>query len=194
MGKVHRIKPKYSEVPYKRDYRRYKKELREDFYSCCGYCGSPDVVFGGRSGFQIDHFAPKSLFAELKDSYANLVYSCPICNRAKSNKWPSDCADVSVKDSEGFVHPCTPEYDENLKRNNEGAIEAATEVGEYMIQALKLYLFRHQIIWVREELRELIIQVKMHLDDSSALGKKYNELTAAFFEYDELLRVNIDNR
>lgn len=194
MTRIHRIKPAYTEVKKQSNYQRHKDDLKRDFNSCCGYCGSPDVVFGGRSGFQIDHFAPKSKFEHLENEYANLIYSCPICNRGKSNKWPSSSESIPVNGSEGFYHPCSDEYDDNLNRNSQGVIQAKSEVGEYMIQVLKLYLFRHQIVWIREELRELIVEVKTRLDESSELSQKYYELTAAFFEYDELLRNNIDKR
>lgn len=192
--KIHRIKPKYSEVTENKNYSGHKDNLKTDFHSNCGYCGSPDYVFGGRAGFQIDHFAPKSKFPELTNCYSNLIYSCPICNRGKSCKWPSKTANCSTLGNEGFIHPCSKEYDENLYRRCDGSIVASTPVGDYMIQEMKLYLLRHQVIWVREELRALIKEVEEYIDISSELGAKHHELLSAFFRYDELLRVNIDIR
>ncbi|TMP38217.1 HNH endonuclease [Pseudoalteromonas rubra] len=194
MVSIHRVKPSYSDVSKKKNYRDYKDSLKSDFSGCCGYCGSPDFVFGGKAGFQIDHFAPQDKFKHLENEYSNLIYSCPICNRGKSNKWPTDDPNIHTKDDEGFIHPCSLEYDDNLMRNRDGTIDANSDVGTYMIHVLKLYLFRHQVIWIREELRELIGQVKLRIDESSELGQKYNALTAAFYEYDEILRANIDKR
>lgn len=195
MEMIHRKKPAYSpEVLEDRKYGYQKDNLKNDFHGSCGYCGSPDHIFGGRSGFQIDHFAPQSKFPELTNVYTNLVYSCPICNRGKSSKWPSDNPVQSIKGEEGFIHPCSKDYNEHLYRNEDGSIASNSAVGNYMIQELKLYLLRHQVIWVREELRELILEVKKKVNQSSELGAKYSELTAAFFEYDEILRASIDQR
>jgi len=73
-----------------KSYHSYKSYLREDFSKRCGYCNDLDVLCGGRRGFQIDHFRPQKKFEHLKINYDNLIYSCPYCNRAKSDDWPSN--------------------------------------------------------------------------------------------------------
>jgi hypothetical protein len=194
MVPVHRNKPKYSIVPEKNSYGLYKDELSSDFHKSCGYCDCPDFVWGGKAGFQIDHFAPKKQFPLLEKSYDNLIYSCPICNRGKSDKWPSDSPDISHKNGEGFIHPCSTSYDEHVSRRDNGEIYSKSSIGNYMIRTMKLGLSRHKIIWTREELRALILEVKKHIDVDSELKEKYIQLTDAFFQYDELLRNSIDKR
>ena len=80
-------KPVRSNVTKRAKYQLYKEDLRRDFKERCGYCDDPDEFSGGSRGYHIDHFAPKSIFPELKTEYSNLVYSCSYCNIAKSDKW-----------------------------------------------------------------------------------------------------------
>jgi 5-methylcytosine-specific restriction endonuclease McrA len=98
--------------PARASYRAYKPQLRVDFAQCCGYCGDEDRFYGGLPGYQVDHFAPHSLFPALLTAYANLVYACPYCNRGKSNTWIGVDAAVSHNGEEGFVDPCLPAFDE----------------------------------------------------------------------------------
>ncbi|MFW8696104.1 HNH endonuclease, partial [Mesorhizobium japonicum] len=74
--------------------------------SKCGYCDTPDYYSGGRTGFHIDHFAPKSKFDLLKNEYNNLVYCCPICNLGKSDDWPGDNPNTSFMGDIGYIDPC----------------------------------------------------------------------------------------
>lgn len=194
MVPVHRKKPQYTEVAEKNSYSLYKEDLNSDFNKSCGYCDCPDFVWGGKAGFQIDHFAPQNKFPDLHNSYQNLVYSCPICNRGKSNKWPSNSADTSVQNNEGFIHPCSAEYNDHLERSPRGEIVSKTELGRYMSTTMKLGLTRHQIIWIREELFAVMREVEEHMSLSSALRQKHSELAVAYCKYDEVLRGMIDKR
>lgn len=135
-------------------YTNHKSSLREDFNKRCGYCSDPDLYFGNQKGFHIDHFAPKCKFKGLENDYTNLVYSCPICNRAKWNKWVTKSHQPSHNGSEGFVDPCLDELDNHLGRNKKGQIIPHSSVGEFMVKHIKLFLPRHQIIWVLDELYE----------------------------------------
>src|SRR5271154_2101665 len=80
------------------NYRRYKKYLIVDFSNRCGYCDGHDKWYGGFKNFHIDHFAPKEKFPQLKTVYSNLIYSCPSCNIAKSDFWPSTDENISHVD------------------------------------------------------------------------------------------------
>lgn len=141
-------------------YSYYKNELREDFYLKCGYCDTPDFYSGGYKGFHIDHFAPKSLFNNLKNKYENLVYCCPICNIGKSNDWPSNDPLVSVVGDLGYIDPCNPEYHKHLARKPDGTIVALTPLGAYIHRKLKLSLRRRQICWLLEKMEKQIICLK----------------------------------
>jgi hypothetical protein len=71
------------------DYRRYKPFLREEFTRQCIYCRMPDGVRGPEA-FGVDHYRPVSRFPSLRCEYANLFYSCNICNRLKRDFWPAE--------------------------------------------------------------------------------------------------------
>ena len=153
MPDLHRKKPvRRKPSPRASRYQDHKSSLREDFKKRCGYCSDSDLYFGNEIGYHIDHFAPKSKFKELVNDYTNLVYSCPICNRAKSNKWIGNKREPSHNGSEGFVDPCSDEFDKHLGRDQIGLIKPYTPVGKYMIKNLCLFLPRHQMIWMLDEL------------------------------------------
>lgn len=155
--------PVRSAVVRRRNYRLYKVDLRTDFNCRCGYCDADDEYFGGLSGAHIDHFAPKSKFPALANSYHNLVYSCPFCNRAKSNTWLGNNANIPNNGKEGFVDPCSAEFDKHLERRTSGEIVSTTKLGEYMIDQLKLRLMRHRFIWQAQRLNKMLMQLRQLL-------------------------------
>lgn len=140
--------------PQRASYRDHKPQLRADFLQCCGYCGDEDRFYGGLPGYQVDHFAPHSLFPNLLTTYTNLVYACPYCNRGKSNKWIGTDPAVSHNDDEGFVDPCLAAFDDHIDRDDEGNFTAITPVGAYMIKHLRLFLARHRYIWTIRKLQQ----------------------------------------
>lgn len=119
------------EVIDKSDYHAYLPELREDFQHICGYCGKSETV--AKNTFEIDHFIPLKYEKFRKNDYTNLVYSCFECNRKKSDKWPSQNADIQFINGKGFVDPASDDYDMHLKRTKEGDIIGKTPAGEYMV-------------------------------------------------------------
>ena len=171
--------PVRSTVPARANFRDYKGQLRDDFNLRCGYCDSVDIYFGGTRGAQIDHFAPKSKFPALTNQYSNLVYSCPICNRAKWDKWLGNDPTVSNNGEQGFVDPCCTDFDRHLARRNSGEIVPRTRLGEYMVQHLNLRLQRHKFIWQVEKLDSLVarlLELKPLVERSSP---RYTELLEA---------------
>jgi hypothetical protein len=153
-SKVQKVKPIRKCTKTYANYTSFKPYIREDFNKRCGYCDDLDIYHGGVRGYQIDHFKPHSIpkFTPLKEEYSNLVYSCPFCNRAKSNKW---------KDVGGFIDPCEDEYDNHLVRNNKGQIIFKTEQGKYIYENLNLHLKRHELLWMIDKLEEQ----RMEIDD-----------------------------
>lgn len=164
-------------------YRRYtsfKPYIREDFNKRCGYCDDLDIYNGGSRGYQIDHFKPHSIarFLALKEEYSNLVYSCPFCNRAKSNKW---------EDNNGFIDPCDAEYDNHLERNSRGQIKAKTGQGRYIYKNLNLHLKRHELLWMIEKIiqqKEELIAIKKRLGSGHP---RYVIIIEKYIECDEKL-------
>lgn len=150
-----------------RKYPEYRKELEEDFFGLCGYCGKNQYYF--YEPFHIDHFAPKSIFESRTDDYSNLILACPQCNRHKSNKWVTDDAYVSIKENEGFIDPATEEYDNHLHRDEEGNIIADTDIGKYMHNVFKFNIRPTGMIWKINKLRELKELLK---NDKSEKGRE----------------------
>lgn len=189
---VHTNRPnRRLDVAQRAKYSLYKSDLRLDFYKSCGYCGTSDFYSGGQTGFHIDHFAPKSKFDGLKNSYHNLVYSCPICNIGKSNDWPGSDPKVSFVGSVGYVDPCCNTYDHHLSRDASGRIVPLTPLGEYIYNKMKLYLKRRQICWLVDkmetQLNSLRIIIENNPDDSEKL-QMFFDLTVQYLRYTGLLK------
>ena len=168
--------PKRSSPKASGSYRAYKAQLRKDFRKRCGYCDDPDVYVGGQTGAHIDHFAPKSRFPDLENAYGNLVYACPFCNRAKSDKWFGDDPDVPNDGVRGFVDPCSSDLDDHLGRDQRGAIVGLTPVGRYIVENLNLRLARHQYIWQVRRIKGLARELLPLRDRLAAKSDRRNEL------------------
>ena len=170
-----------------KSYRAYKAQLREDFRKRCGYCDDPDTYVGGRAGSHIDHFAPKSKFSDLENIYENLVYACPFCNRAKSDKWVGDDPEVPNDGTSGFVDPCGSELDDHLGRSQRGAIVGLTPLGRYLADNLNLRLARHECIWqlgrieaLADELLRLRERLPANNDSRNELLERIADLFADY--------------
>lgn len=170
--------------------RTNKKHLAEDFEHRCAYCDDPDTYGGGYRAYHVEHFAPKEQFPELRFDYDNLLYSCPWCNRAKWDTWPSDDAKISIVGEEGFVDPCSDEYDKHLERLPDGSIIGTTPIGKYMYRTLNLYLKRHEIIHNVDKLNRKRKELEDSIADDKSRGKDCSKKEAVlklvvedFFKY-----------
>lgn len=156
-----------------------KEHLMIDFSHKCAYCDDHDQYYGGSNNYHVDHFAPKATFDHLKFNYDNLLYTCPFCNRAKSDKWVGRDEHQNIVGNCGFIDPCFPEYNKHLERNDNGEIIAKTDIGDYMYKELKLYLDRHRICFIIEEIAEKRNQLKVKRDQLLSSGKDASEIIAA---------------
>ena len=170
-----------------------KKHLAEDFGNRCAYCDDPDTYGGGYPAYHVEHFAPKEKFPKLQFDYDNLLYACPWCNRAKWDIWPSDDPTISVIGDEGFIDPCSEEYEKHFERLADGSIIGKTPLGEYMNKTLHLYLKRHSIVYnidklyqKRQELENSIEADKESGKDCSKKEAVLHLITKEFFEYFDL--------
>lgn len=118
------------------------------------------------------------------------AYACPWCNRAKWDIWPSDNSKINVVDSEGFIDPCTEEYDKHLIRLPDGSISGITPLGKYMRKTLQLYLKRHEIIHNLDKLKRKRDELKNSVAKDKLQGKECRKkeaalqlITESFFEY-----------
>ena len=168
--------PARSSPAQSESYRSYKPQLRKDFRKRCGYCDDPDTYVGGQGGSHIDHFAPRSKFPDLESCYENLVYACPFCNRAKSDKWTGNDPTAPNDGVSGFVDPCDPELDRHLGRSRRGAIIGLTPLGDYLADNLNLRLARHQYIWQLSRIETLARELLRLRDRLPANGDGRHEL------------------
>ena len=91
---------------------------------------------------------------------------------------------------EGFVDPCTEEYDKHLERLTDGSIAGTTPLGKYMHKTLHLYLKRHAIIHNVDRLRRKMNELADSIAADKLIGKDCSKKEAAlqlvtkdFFEY-----------
>lgn len=152
MNAVHVKRPVRSSPAAKPRYQDYRDALRKDFNESCGYCDDGDA-FRDRISFHVDHFAPQKQFPERATVYTNLVYSCRYCNIRKSNNWIGTDPDVPHDGTNGFVDPCSADFDKHLERDSIGRIRAVTSVGQYMVRKLSLSLIRHELLWQARQAR-----------------------------------------
>lgn len=170
-NKIQETKPKRTCDKNYANHSSFKPYLRDDFNMRCGYCDCDDYHAGGSRGYQIDHFKPQSQFKALKNNYANLVYSCPFCNRSKWDKW---------KDTNGFIDPCSNEYEDHLYRDEIGTIHYHTERGRYIYEELKLGLGRHQVLWMIRKLEKQRDALNEHLNKMGVGDEKELEVLKAY--------------
>ena len=188
--------PQRRDVPVQAKYNDYRDDLREDFNGRCGYCDDSDVNCDPIC-FHIDHFAPKSRFAELETAYQNLVYACRFCNMRKSNHWVGTDPATPNDGERGFIDPCGQDYDDHLERSPEGAIVSKTPLGRYISRRLSLHLVRHQVLWnsrrarrLRDEIDPLIARYQQSGSPKSAsytaLLERYRDLTIEIENFEAL--------
>lgn len=191
-NKFREYTPKYSDLKREfKNYQTYKKYLIKDFHHRCGYCHDHDMFFGGQRNYQIDHFAPKARFEDLINKYHNLVYSCPFCNRYKSNKWVGKTPDENIKDNKGFIHPCNIDYEKHFIRNDRLEIIPTDEIGQYMYEELHLYLKRHSIINFLDKLnvRVLILNDMRERNNLNIEYSDLQEITNILMSYIKYLNI-----
>ncbi len=136
-------------------HQEHSVDLMSDFKNRCGYC---DDIKLGNAVFEVDHFVPQNPknFVSTIDStkYSNLVYSCMSCNRAKSNKWPTNNEKVFNKGDVGFFDPCDDEYNNQFTREDSGRILPNSDLGNWMYYELKLHKPQHEILWKLDQFKK----------------------------------------
>ncbi len=128
----------------------YRSLVRQDFSQCCAYCLLHELLAGGASNFELDHFRPKSLFPSLAEDYFNLYYSCHVCNQYKGASWPS--AELS-RMGFGFLDFCQESFSEHFRERADGVWEPLTPNAEYTEARLRLN--RPHLVDIRRLLRRV---------------------------------------
>lgn len=171
------------------DWKKHKKELNEDFFGICGYCGKDFKATLCDS--QIDHFVPKKKYPDYENKYSNLVLSCKVCNNKKRSDWPSRDPHKSITDDKmcGYIDPATDEFDENLERNNDGSIVGKTDVGNYMVKRMG---FDYRPIRECYKIKEIYDAIEILKNKKDKGDSTYNsEYLAELFTTCEELRQQI---
>ncbi len=164
------------------DYRRYKEFLQNDFNHRCGYTDAPDIWFGGKNAFHIDHFVPWKNHPTkpfLKTDYNNLVYCCSYVNILKSN------------DEGNYLDPCDNDLNEHFYRDAYGHIFPRKDSPQaiYMYHKLQLGMERYAIIWSLSSLYEKMERLKFAINKIPDGNKKnkalkiMGELAMEFIDY-----------
>ena len=86
-------------LPTDSHWRKYIDTLKDVFGGFCAYCEEIDRG-------EVDHFRPKSKFPHLVYTWANYVFACHDCNRAKYKRWPLA----------GYIDPCAVSWDDQPGR------------------------------------------------------------------------------
>ncbi|MFC5468469.1 HNH endonuclease [Cohnella suwonensis] len=176
------------------DHKRFKPHLRVDFNQRCGYCHANDIYLGGATVFHVDHFAPQKKFPDLRLNYSNLVYSCPYCNRSKSDDWPSTDATQNIANDKGYIDPCGEEYVNNFCRDPQGNIVPLSPVGIYMHKRLRFGLRRHQILWIIHQIRVTMNELHSELEKKPADYALLTQLASLNKEYLQYWDYITDNK
>ena len=70
-----------------KQYKTYKRWLRDEFVFRCVYCLSQEVWYPNRNhAFGVEHFYPKSVKPNLVCDYSNLLYACNRCNTLRNDE------------------------------------------------------------------------------------------------------------
>lgn len=130
-------------------YTDWKEQIAEECFYQCIYCSINEAQFGGIDHYHIEHYKPKSIerFKALENDICNLFYSCPICNRFKSNDWPNDADDLDT-----ICYPDPSEYD--YSELFDISIDDYKVYGKYVstkYMTERLYLNRPQLLYERRE-------------------------------------------
>jgi len=152
-------------------YYSYKKSLRNDFLKRCGYCNDLDI--NRIRSYVIDHFVPQKptgwTHSIPQNYYYNLVYSCPFCNGAKLNEWPTKDAKIHHDGTKGFVMPTKKNYSSYFRRLTDGSIIVYNNsvLGQYIYDTLNFWHDIHALNWKFEKILEqekileaLLVKVK----------------------------------
>jgi len=154
-------------------YSDWKQQIADDCYNQCVYCSIHESPWGGIDHYHIDHFRPQSKFENLKNTITNLYYSCPICNKFKSDDWQNEPDDLEV-----ICYPDPSDY--NYSDLFEVDITNYTLKGKYvssMYLINRLYLNRPQLVYERRE-HLLKLKAEALIDETKKLMELCDDIAS----------------
>lgn len=123
---------------YYSHYDVYREAIRIDCLGRCVYCDIHENENGGKANMHLDHFRPKETFPRLRSNPNNLHWSCAECNNLKSDHWPADDPDSTIKGEQGFIDPFTESRKDYLKVDSNGELVPLKAPATYEIELLAL--------------------------------------------------------
>jgi hypothetical protein len=96
---------------------------------------------------ETDHFRPwrkpfgpnnERRFEHLRDDPKNLVHSCGICNRFKSDHWPTEDPSLPFDGEKGWIEPFIENRLNFFEVDGDGTVNALKPPAEYQIRILRL--------------------------------------------------------
>lgn len=134
-------------VQHKGVYTSWKQQIADDCYKRCVYCSIHEQPWGGIDHYHIDHFRPQSKFKKLKNTITNLYYSCPICNKFKSDDWQNEPENLDVL---CYPDPSDYNYLDLFEIDPTNCMLTGKFVSSrYLIN--RMYLNRPQLVYERRE-------------------------------------------
>lgn len=116
-------------------YAEYREHLRVDFWFSCAYCSLSETE-SQAIRFEIDHYHPQCAPFPGLHAYDNLMWSCEVCNRLKSDCWECDEDQAA---GYRFVRPDVDDPNEHFSLlEDRKRIEATSKPGEYTFEILNL--------------------------------------------------------
>lgn len=141
--------------PTSGEYQDWKQQISDDCHNRCVYCSIEENPWGGIDHFHIEHFKPQSKFTALKNTITNLYHACPICNRFKSDDWPTD----SNLDEISYPDPGQHDYSDLFEfKMSSFELVGKYKASKYIVN--RLYLNRPQLIYER---REQVLKLKAEI-------------------------------
>ena len=181
-------------IKFHNNYKNYRPFLKEDFQNKCWYCN--DRAFQFRENFQIDHFIPQKPprnvtnlgTRTVNNDYSNLVFSCPLCNNAKSNKRPTWRIDLPHDGERGFIDPTSIEYENLFLRDPHWNIipnnnYQHNRIAQYIYEELRLWLPIHSYYWKLNILDETITRLESVNVQDSEIQNQINWLLVEFAHF-----------
>jgi hypothetical protein len=109
------------------------RRVREAAGRRCGYCLSPQRLVMAR--LEVEHIIPRARGGT--DEESNLWLSCPLCNRAKSDR--ISATDPNTGDEVSLFHPRRQRWADHFRWSDDGLrILGLTPTGRATVAALHL--------------------------------------------------------
>jgi hypothetical protein len=110
-----------------------QRAVRARFANCCAYCRTAESL--SIAIFEFEHFIPRSAGGDT--ILENLCFSCPTCNRFKSDR--TSASDPITQQEVPLFHPVQDRWADHFAWSEDSAtITALTTIGRATIAALRM--------------------------------------------------------